>query len=255
VISGTVVYHFYNSIDCKSNEITTSPNGKTWPQTVTLTNAGLVPNSQSTGALTGGSYGFQAVYSGDSNYKTSTGACEPFTIRTFGYTMGFWGNRNGQALLAANNAFFVSPTPPNPPTKAVTLGINSSTTCWVRVDTAAKSTTILPNTLNGMSILTNCTSSGNLDSGINTNSLNVLLAQTLALSYNNLYKSGFAGQTIGGMGCTAVGTLSSSSTTQDAQAYANQLIGHSKSGDGTTVTQAQIGAMNTLLGCMNTESA
>jgi hypothetical protein len=79
VPTGTVTYHFYNSIDCATNEIT-SLNTKTWPQDKTLDNSGNVPDSQSTGALGAGSYGFQAVYSGDSNYHGSTGACEPFVI-------------------------------------------------------------------------------------------------------------------------------------------------------------------------------
>jgi hypothetical protein len=246
VIGGTVTYHFYASADCSTGELGTL-NGNTWPQTVTLS-GGLVPNSQSTGSLPGGGYGFKAVYSGDTNYKGSTGSCESFTVRTFGKTMGFWGNNNGQALLVANNAFSAA--------NAVTLGIGTTgvtTTCWVKVDSQSKSQTILPNTKNGMSILTNCTTSSALDSGINANSLNTLLGQALALAYNNLYKSGFIGQTIGGMGCTAVGTLTASSTTQATQAYANSIIANAKKG-GTTVTQTQIGDLNTLLGCMNSEA-
>jgi hypothetical protein len=244
VISGTVTYHFYASADCSTGEFGTL-NGHTWPQTVTIDNTGAVPNSQSTGSLSGGGYGFEAVYSGDSNYKTSTGSCESFTVRTFGKTMGFWGNNNGQALLAADNAFSTTP----PPGNAVALGISGG--CYVVVDSATKSLQILPNTLNGIT-LTGCSS--NLDNGINTNSFNVMLAQTLALSYNNLWKSGFAGQTIGGMGCTAPTGLSSTSTTQQVQAYANGLIGNAKKNYGTTVTQSQIGALNTLLGCMNSEA-
>jgi hypothetical protein len=193
-----------------------------------------------------GAYAYSATYSGDSNYKGSTGVCEPFIVRTFGKTMGFWGNTNGQALLVANDAFSAA--------KAVTLGLTSpSGLCYIVVDTQAKSKTIFPNTLNGTSILRNCLTTGTRDPGINTASLNTLLGQTLALSYNNLYKSGFAGQTIGAMGCTAVGTLTPTSTTQDAQTYANYLIANAKLG-APVVTQSQIGAMNTLLGCMNAEA-
>lgn len=253
VISGTVTYHFYNSIDCTSNEIT-SLNGNTWPQTVTIDGSGIVPDSQSTGALAGGGYGFQAVYSGDSNYKGSTGACEPFTIRTFGYTMGFWGNTNGQALLAANHAF-TTPLFDNQFAAgyAVTIGVKNGG-CYIVVDSASKSKTILPNTLNGLSILQNCGGTTYLDSGINGNSMNTLLAQTLALSYNILYKSGFAGQSIGGMGCTAVGTLTPTSTVEDARSYANYLIQNAKKNYGAVITQSQIGLMNTLLGCINSEA-
>jgi hypothetical protein len=244
VIGGTVTYHFYASADCSTGEFGTL-NSNTWPQNVTMS-GGLVPNSQSTGSLSGGGYGFIAVYSGDGNYKGSTGSCESFTVRTFGKTMGFWGNKNGQALLVADNAFSTA--------NAVTLGLTSpSGLCNVTVNAQSISQTILPNTLNGISVLNNCKTSSALDSGINANSLNTLLGQTLALSYNNLYKSGFAGQTIGGMGCTAVGTLTASSTTQATQVYANSLIANAVKG-GTTVTQSQIGALNTLLGCMNSEA-
>jgi hypothetical protein len=80
----------------------------------------------------------------------------------------------------------------------------------------------------------------------------------LALSYNILYKATFSGQTIGGIGCTAVGSLTSASSVEDTRDVANTLIAHAKKnasgGDAITVTQTQIGAMNTLLGCMNTES-
>jgi len=136
----------------------------------------------------------------------------------------------------------------------VTIGFKNGG-CYIVVDSATKSTTILPNTLNGISILTNCTASNLLDNGINVDSLNTLLAQTLALSYNILYKPGFTGQTIGALGCTAVGTLTSASTVQDARGYANSLIYNAKKSFGTVITQSQIGAMNTLLGCINTEAA
>ena len=63
-----------------------------------------------------------------------------------------------------------------------------------------------------------------LDTG-QVNSFNTLLSQTLALSYNNLYKTGFVGQSIGAMGCAAFAPLTSASTTQQVQAYANLLIG------------------------------
>jgi hypothetical protein len=214
--------------------------------------------SADSAALVSGGYSYLASFGGDTNYNSAGPAtCEPLAVRTFGYTMGFWGNTNGQKLLAdpdgnpttTTNAFNTNP---------VTLGLNSANSCWILVDTASKSKTILPNTLNGMSILQNCTTSSKLDSGINTGSLNTLLAQTLALSYNILYKATFAGQTIGGIGCTAVGSLTSGSSVEDTRDVANTLIAHAKKnasgGDAITVTQTQIGAMNTLLGCMNTES-
>jgi hypothetical protein len=169
-----------------------------------------------------------------------------------GKTMGFWGNTNGQALLASNDAFST--------TNAVVLGVkladpNSGDRCYIVVDSASKSKTILPNTLNGISILTNCTTSSALDSGINVSSMNTLLAQTLAISYNIKYVSGYAGQTISGVGCTAVSPLTGTSTVQDARDRANYLIANAIKNHGSaTVTQSQIGAMNTLLGCLNREA-
>ena len=41
---------------------------------------GNVPDSSETDPLAAGSYSYQAVYSGDNNYATSTGPCEPFKI-------------------------------------------------------------------------------------------------------------------------------------------------------------------------------
>jgi hypothetical protein len=201
-----------------------------------------------------GAYAYSATYNGDSNYKGSTGVCEPFIVRTFGKTMGFWGNTNGQALLTTNNAF-TTPLSDNQFAAgyAVTIGVKNGG-CYIAVDSANKSKTIFPNTLNGLSILQNCMGTTYLDTGINGNSMNTLLGQTLALSYNILYKTGFAGQTIGAMGCTAVGTLTSTSTVQDARTYANYLIQNAKKSYGAVITQSQIGLMNTLLGCMNAEA-
>ena len=42
--------------------------------------AGVAPNSNTEGPLAAGNYGFEATYSGDSNYDRSTSACEPFTV-------------------------------------------------------------------------------------------------------------------------------------------------------------------------------
>jgi hypothetical protein len=98
-----------------------------------------------------------------------------------------------------------------------------------------------------------CTTTASRDPGINTDSLNTLLAQTLALSFNNLYIPGYTGQTIGGMNCTPVGSLTLASTVQAIRDYANGLIANARLGS-PTVTPSQIGALNTLLGCLNRES-
>ena len=70
--SGTVNYNFYKNGTCNGTPFSGS--------TVTLNANGSVPNSSATGALTTGSYSFQAVYSGNGTYNDSTGSCEPFSV-------------------------------------------------------------------------------------------------------------------------------------------------------------------------------
>jgi Bacterial Ig-like domain (group 3) len=70
--TGTVTYTFYSSGNCSG----TSTNAGT----VTLTSSGTVPNSDTQGPLLAGSHSFQAVYSGDTNYSSSTSSCEPFSV-------------------------------------------------------------------------------------------------------------------------------------------------------------------------------
>jgi hypothetical protein len=73
VPTGTVTYTFFTNGNC------TAPG--TPGTALPLTSGGSPPGSAATGALTPGSYSFNAVYSGDSNYKPSlVGACEPFTV-------------------------------------------------------------------------------------------------------------------------------------------------------------------------------
>ncbi len=69
--TGTVTYEFYTTID---------GTGSHADQTVTLNANGTVPNSTISAALMAGSYSYIAIYSGDSNYKGSTGVVEPLTI-------------------------------------------------------------------------------------------------------------------------------------------------------------------------------
>jgi hypothetical protein len=205
---------------------------------------GTLARSADSAPLAIGQYSYSATFLGDDNYNpVGPAACEPLGVRQLGKTMGFWGNKNGQALLVANNAFSAA--------NAVSLGISGG--CYVTVDSAAKSLQIFPTKLNGLG-LTGCGGVNGLDAGINTNSFNVLLAQTLALSYNIKYVNLYVGQTIADLGCTAVAPLTGTSTVEQARDYANSLIGNAKSGYGTTVTQSEIGAMNTLLGCLNRES-
>jgi hypothetical protein len=66
-ITGTVTYHFFTTVDCTGTS-----------------SAELVPlgaPSSPTGPLAAGSYSFEAVYSGDTNYTGSTSACEHFNVQ------------------------------------------------------------------------------------------------------------------------------------------------------------------------------
>jgi uncharacterized repeat protein (TIGR01451 family) len=71
--TGTVTYQLFSGLDCKAgNEIGSADQ-------VTMS-GGNVPHSSATDPLQAGDYSYQAVYSGDSNYKGSTGDCEPFSV-------------------------------------------------------------------------------------------------------------------------------------------------------------------------------
>jgi uncharacterized repeat protein (TIGR01451 family) len=72
VPTGTVDYTFFTNGTCDGQGTSAGQ--------VTLDGAGKVPNSDTETTLAAGSYSFQATYSGDSNYTTSTGDCEPFTV-------------------------------------------------------------------------------------------------------------------------------------------------------------------------------
>ncbi len=71
--TGTVSYTFFENGACSG---TGTPAG-----TVILTLTGAVPDSATEGPpLAAGSYSFEALYSGDSNYSGSTSSCEPFSV-------------------------------------------------------------------------------------------------------------------------------------------------------------------------------
>jgi hypothetical protein len=69
--TGSVTYSFFANGACTDTAAST--------QTVTLS-GGLVPKSNSTGALASGSYSFRASYSGDRNNLSAVSACEPFSV-------------------------------------------------------------------------------------------------------------------------------------------------------------------------------
>jgi hypothetical protein len=234
-LTGSVTYRLYNNGTCSVDPVSTEG-----PLAVGTESSGVV--------TTNGAWGYKVTYSGGANYNESVGECEPFSVLTFGKTMGFWGNQNGIAKIIAGGGYLAN---------AVNIGRGAN------IDTQAEATKVLPNSLNACgkgtpSIFTvgaatgtaNCT----LATGVNINSLNTLAAQTLALGYNIKLVAGYDGQTIAGLGSTAFLTagLTGTSTVQAAFNAAVALINGSAAG-GTT-TQAQIGAMNALLGSLNREA-
>jgi len=65
-ITGNLTYHFYTDGDC---------DGTPTDETVAVSTESTVKSS-----LGAGSYSYKAEYGGDSNYNSSIGICEPFTI-------------------------------------------------------------------------------------------------------------------------------------------------------------------------------
>ena len=167
-----------------------------------------------------------------------------------GKTPGFWGNKNGHAILDKDgNGLLDTP---------VTIGSGSHT---FTVTTIAQSDKILSNDdcVGGNPVIFTCNGSSGLLAKINTNSFEVLGAQTLALTYNIQNISGFSGQTLAALGVQPWITptlnglgVTSSTTVNQLLVIANNLIGNSFKPSGTA-TQAQIGDMNTLLGKVNRE--
>jgi hypothetical protein len=73
VPTGTVTYSYFTNGTCNGTPVSTQP--------MTLNLDGSVPNSATTAPLAAGSYSFDAVYGGDTNYSASkVSSCEPFTV-------------------------------------------------------------------------------------------------------------------------------------------------------------------------------
>ena len=216
------------------------------PGQSTTYSASYVP-PQTAGAMTDtiAASGVDAIYGPPAVTASASATCTtPVQISTltYGRSMGFWGNRNGQALLYAAGY------------PSVNIGRGGI------IDSQPESQKVLPSTLNacgkGTPIIfsnqtttTNCT----LATGINVGTLNTAASQTLALGYNQQLISGYVGQTIGTLGCSAYVTagLSAASSVTDAfNAAVSQING---SASGGTTSQPQLGAMNQLLSCLNRE--
>ncbi len=171
----------------------------------------------------------------------------------FGKTPGFWRSNNGHAILDTNHDGNLD-TP-----VTIGAGLHSYT-----VTTIQASDKILSNNdcVSGSPLIFYpCTGPTGLVAGLNVNSFEVLGAQTLALTYNINLVTGYTGQTINGLGCSAYLTsaltsapisLSGSSTVNAVLTAANNLIGNSFRPSGTA-TQQQVGAMDSLLSCLNRE--
>ena len=130
----------------------------------------------------------------------------------------------------------------------------------VTVGTLARSDTIL--SANSCSGIINCSGNGannGLANGLNQKTVEVLMAQTLSITYNINLVSGYLADTISSQNCVAYLTpapagleLSPNATVVQTQAAANALIGGSIKGGATT--QGQASAMNNLLSCLNRET-
>ena len=186
----------------------------------------------------------------DAAGKTDT-ATVTVTVRgrVYGKSMGYWGNSNGDSYISSHGNY-----------SGNSIVIGTSSGRRAEVNTRDEAQKVLPGDPNACgkgnpqifgTSSSNCTRS----SGLNESTLNTLAAQTLALSYNIRLITGYTGPTLSGLGCSVPSGLSgvtTSSTVNSVLTLANSFIGGSASGGSTT--QAQAGAMNTLLGCLNSES-
>jgi len=239
------------TLSCSSGAITPSATqSRTGGGTVTWTVSGFSSGAScSVSESTVPSGYVQASNSCTSgNLGLTAGATKTCTIANGvgGRSPGFWGSQNGHAILDANNDGKLD--------TAVTIGGGGRS---FTVTTIAQSDKILNNSAcqSGNPIIFVCTGSKTgqgLSDKLQSNSLEVLAAQTLGLTYNIKFISGFAGQTLAQLGCappSALTSLSSSSKVEDVLALANSLIANSTKGGSTT--QVQASAMNSLLTCVN----
>ncbi len=202
------------------------------------------PQGGNTASCTYGTVGFKTVpvrVTDEDGFTVATSSTD-VSVVYFGKSKGYWGNKNGNASLIALGGL----------TQTIGGGTRS-----VFVDTILENNTIMPKTQNACDAsIFDCAGTPGLSLGLNRNSLNVLAAQTLALSYNIALIPIYTGQTVGALGCASLAivplTVTGASTVDDVLVEANLLIDGSTSA-GTT-TQAQAEAMNALLECLNRQS-
>lgn len=168
--------------------------------------------------------------------KSATATC---LVIYRGRTSGFWQNNNGHAILDPDRNGIIN----NP----VTIGSGPRS---ITVTTISDSDKILNNSFCNVSG-SNCVSRSD---ALQQNTLERLVAQTLALAYNISFIPCYTGQLVSDLGCgslLAPTGLPANSTVNDVLVQANFLIGNSTSA-GTT-TQAQASAMINLINCLNQE--
>ncbi len=237
--TGSITFNLYGPGDasCTSSLFT---------NTVPVSGNGTYNTSSGFLSNAAGTWNWTASYSGDSNNKSATSGCgqEQVTLTggNFGFTPGFWANKNGHQLINKDSLL------------PVLLGDPAKVLRYFNVTTIKQSDTILPPP-NGCDVtIFNCAVTGLSDS-LSVGTFENLASQTLALSYNveyyNVIGKAFGTETLGQLGATPVLGLTSSSTVQDVLNLANQLIANSAAG-GTT-TQAQANAMINLISYIDSQ--
>jgi hypothetical protein len=99
--SGSVTYYFFTNGTC------TAPSTSQQTVLVNATNGSVPPTSVQT--LPAGMYSYLAVYSGDTQFKSQTGSCEPFMVGNPALTPGYWKNHLSisSALISGNQPFYL----------------------------------------------------------------------------------------------------------------------------------------------------
>jgi hypothetical protein len=128
-ISGTLVYSFFTNGTCSDDPSQTS--------SVSVSN-GTAGQSATTGALSAGSYSFEARYEGSTDYASSTASCEPFTVGKAAPTLtntvedaatGTPWSGSEVTGSAAYDSSTITGTEGYTPTGTVTYTLYSGTTC------------------------------------------------------------------------------------------------------------------------------
>ncbi len=112
--TGTVTFTFFSgpgALVCDAQSVGAG--------TVALDGSGVAHPSNSEGPLAAGSYGFRASYSGDTNYDSSVGACEPLTINKVSPQISTTPSAGGPVGTVLNDTATVSGG--NSPTGSVTF--------------------------------------------------------------------------------------------------------------------------------------